>query len=211
MMRAEHATSRVVAGSVVVALHALAIVGLLAIQPLQRVLESAPAVEAFLLFDSTSTTDEPDAAAPPDPAPLPVAEVASEPVESTPSLVAEPEFAAESADGAITVATQSSGPSTASVQLPPTVDAVDYVVAPAPRYPAVSRRLREEGTVWLRVLVDADGRPAEVSILQSSGSSRLDEAAVRALLEATFRPHAIDGHPAAAYVRVPVEFSLRRA
>jgi protein TonB len=94
----------------------------------------------------------------------------------------------------------------------PTLDvqAVGYLVAPAPRYPPASRRLREQGEVLVRVLIGPDGRPAEVSVLRSSGFLRLDDAALEAVRAALFRPYVAEGRARAAYVRVPVDFSLRR-
>src|SRR5437868_4524543 len=50
-----------------------------------------------------------------------------------------------------------------------------------PIYPSASRRDGEEGAVRLRVLVDESGRPSEVQIAQSSGFSRLDQAAAEAV------------------------------
>ncbi|WP_019373781.1 energy transducer TonB, partial [Melaminivora alkalimesophila] len=48
---------------------------------------------------------------------------------------------------------------------------------PAPQYPAVSRRLGEQGVVLLNVLIGTDGRPQKVEIKQSSGFDRLDRQA----------------------------------
>jgi len=100
----------------------------------------------------------------------------------------------------------------ADADAPPTVDAqaVGYLVPPAPRYPPASRRAREEGEVLVRVLIDVDGRPSELRILRSSGHARLDDAAVEAVRAALFRPYVAAGRARAAYVRVPVEFALRR-
>ena len=110
---------------------------------------------------------------------------------------------------------QVAAPSTRYVdaQAPPTLDvqAVGYLVPPAPRYPPASRRAREEGEVLVRVLIGVDGRPSEVRILRSSGHARLDEAAVEAVRAALFRPYVAAGRAQAAYVRVPVEFALRRS
>lgn len=94
----------------------------------------------------------------------------------------------------------------------PLLDAqsVGYLVPPSPRYPPASRRLREEGEVLVRVLIDVDGRPTEVQMLRSSGHARLDEAAIAAVRAALFRPYVASGRARAAYVRVPVEFALRR-
>src|SRR5690606_27459602 len=47
-----------------------------------------------------------------------------------------------------------------------------------PTYPPISRRLGEQGTVRLRLTVTPEGRVSEAVLLESSGYSRLDEAAV---------------------------------
>ena len=67
------------------------------------------------------------------------------------------------------------------------------------------------GEVLVRVLIDIDGRPSEVRILRSSGHARLDDAAIEAVRAALFRPYVAEGRARAAYVRVPVEFALRRS
>src|SRR5690348_1377888 len=55
--------------------------------------------------------------------------------------------------------------------------ALAYASPMQPRYPAASVRAREEGTVTLRVLVDANGVPQRVEIARSSGHARLDASA----------------------------------
>jgi TonB family protein len=48
----------------------------------------------------------------------------------------------------------------------------------APTYPLESRRLREEGTVVLNLLLGTSGRVEEIAVSASSGSPRLDKAAL---------------------------------
>jgi periplasmic protein TonB len=91
----------------------------------------------------------------------------------------------------------------------PVVAEIDYVRAPAPVYPNESRRKRERGTVLLRVLVDTQGRPAQIDIERSSGYDRLDGAAREAVQKALFRPHEIDGIARPAQVLIPIEFLPR--
>ncbi|MBO9664260.1 energy transducer TonB [Dokdonella sp.] len=79
------------------------------------------------------------------------------------------------------------------------------------RYPAVSVRAREQGTVVLRVLVDADGRVERVEIERSSGYAKLDAAGRDAVLRGRFKPVLIDGKPTPAWGLVPIEFRLDRA
>lgn len=77
-----------------------------------------------------------------------------------------------------------------------------------PVYPATSRRMGEEGTVRLRVLVDESGRPQEVNILNSSGFERLDRAAIDAVKRWRFEA-ATDGRNAVrAWTQVAITFKL---
>ena len=92
---------------------------------------------------------------------------------------------------------------------PPMVEEIEYVRAPTPRYPPESQRSRERGTVLLRVLVDALGRPAQIQVERSSGYSRLDAAARMAVEKALFRPHEVNGIAQPAQVLIPIEFVRR--
>ncbi|WP_210399140.1 energy transducer TonB [Steroidobacter denitrificans] len=86
----------------------------------------------------------------------------------------------------------------------------DYLSNPTPAYPAVSRRLREEGTVVLRVLVRKNGEAAQVFIGQSSGFARLDRSARDTVTHWRFVPARDADGPVDEWVLVPIEFSLRR-
>lgn len=85
---------------------------------------------------------------------------------------------------------------------------VSYLNNPAPDYPQASRRLGEEGRVLMKVLVSADGSAENVQIEQSSGSERLDHAAVNAVKRWRFIPAKKNNQTLSAYVIVPVKFSL---
>lgn len=77
-----------------------------------------------------------------------------------------------------------------------------------PAYPPTSRRLGEEGTVKLRILVDPSGRPQQVEIANSSGFARLDQAAMEAVRRWRFVA-ATDGTRAIeAWTQVSVTFQL---
>ena len=73
---------------------------------------------------------------------------------------------------------------------------VDTAASREPEYPLVSRRLGEQGTVILEVLVDESGRATDAKLVQSSGFPRLDEAAL-AGVKASYRfaPGTVDGKP----------------
>jgi protein TonB len=84
----------------------------------------------------------------------------------------------------------------------------DYLRNPKPPYPPLSRRMREEGRVVLRVLVTAEGAASDVEVRASSGSARLDESALRTVKRWKFIP-ARRGHaPVQSWVLVPVIFKL---
>lgn len=57
-----------------------------------------------------------------------------------------------------------------------------------PVYPRISRRRSEEGTVTLSIEVLANGKVGKVSLSESSGYRRLDEAALKAAQKTTFTP-----------------------
>lgn len=99
-------------------------------------------------------------------------------------------------------------PARERTDLPPTIESVSYVREPVVRYPPLSRRMKEQGLVVVRVLIGADGRAAEVSVQRSSGYDRLDAAACEAVRRAEFRPYVVGGRAIAATALVPIEFSL---
>ena len=85
----------------------------------------------------------------------------------------------------------------------------DYLDNPTPPYPAISRRLSEQGRVVLRVQVDADGRAAEVQLQSTSGSSRLDQSALDTVRHWKFIPAKLGKEAIAAWVLVPIAFTLK--
>lgn len=91
---------------------------------------------------------------------------------------------------------------------PKNVSGVEYIDPPQPVYPPIAKRMREEGTVLLRVLINEKGRAEGIEIQRTSGSPRLDEAARLAALRARFKPHLEDGRAIAVYALVPINFSI---
>jgi protein TonB len=82
-------------------------------------------------------------------------------------------------------------------------------VAPSPPYPKRAIQLRQSGEVVLRIRVDANGRPVEVTIERSSGSSILDEAARKFVAARwTFVPATHDGQAVEALALLPIAFTL---
>lgn len=99
-------------------------------------------------------------------------------------------------------------PAAAPVPTRPRFDA-DYLDNPKPRYPALSRKLGEQGRVMLLVRVGADGLPLEVRVDAGSGFPRLDNAALEAVRRWKFSPARLGEQAVAGSVRVPIDFSLK--
>jgi len=85
----------------------------------------------------------------------------------------------------------------------------DYLDNPKPAYPAISRRLNEQGRVMLRVHVAADGSATQVQLHTSSGSPRLDQTALDTVRRWKFVPAKLGKDPVAAWVLVPIAFTLK--
>jgi len=79
-----------------------------------------------------------------------------------------------------------------------------------PRYPPQAKRQREQGEVRLRVELDENGRIDRVTIVSSSGSPRLDEAARTAIESWRCRPAQHDGKPVRAVAMQSLDFVLQR-
>lgn len=79
---------------------------------------------------------------------------------------------------------------------------------PSPGYPAISKRLGEQGRVMLRVLIGADGLPQKVEVSQSSGYERLDRQAQEAVMRWRFVPGKRGGVPEAMWYAQPINFVL---
>ena len=82
---------------------------------------------------------------------------------------------------------------------------------PAPRYPYKSRARGEQGKVILRVVVNRKGRADEVTVVESSGFSRLDKAATKAVRKWRFQPARNNGLTARGVVQVPISFVLENS
>lgn len=78
-----------------------------------------------------------------------------------------------------------------------------------PRYPVESRRKREQGTVQLRLLIGTDGGVEQVSVAQSSGFDRLDQAALQAARGWRWQPMIRDGAAVAVRGIMSIPFILK--
>lgn len=79
---------------------------------------------------------------------------------------------------------------------------------PKPPYPAVSRRMGEEGIVVLSVMIEADGTVSDVKLKRSSGFPRLDASALNTVRHWRYIPAKKNGFPVAFRYIQPIRFSL---
>lgn len=93
------------------------------------------------------------------------------------------------------------------VVTPPSSDAA-YLQNPAPAYPAMSRRLREQGKVVVDVLIGADGSAQQARLKHSSGYDRLDQAALETVQRWRYVPGRKGGVAMAMWFSVPINFVL---
>lgn len=77
-----------------------------------------------------------------------------------------------------------------------------------PEYPAMSRRLNEQGIVVLIILVLEDGTAGKVEVKNSSGFPLLDESAKNAVIQWHFIPAMIDGQPISETYTLSIPFVL---
>jgi periplasmic protein TonB len=80
--------------------------------------------------------------------------------------------------------------------------------SPETPYPAVSRIRDEQGTVLVKVMISINGTVGDVQLEKSSGFSRLDDAALKAVRGWKFAPASRGSQAMATWVIVPVKFML---
>lgn len=84
---------------------------------------------------------------------------------------------------------------------------VKGIIESKKRYPEEAKRRGEEGTVVVSFTIDESGKPVNVRLASSSGSSSIDNETLRLIRSLKFPPPP-DGKP--VNLRVEVEYQLRR-
>lgn len=196
----------------VIGLHLAAIWGLWNAQIRQALEQTAP------IFVSLVVQTPPRLEQPPEPPPEPVKPKPVEPPPPEPQRivskapVVEPvEFTAPPPPEPIPVEVEPAPVITAE----PVVDHVSLpelaVACPhrsPPIYPAWSKRMREQGEVVLQVHLDMSGKVVRTEISRTSGSPRLDEAAVQAVQRWRCQPATVDGRPVSAIALQSINFVI---
>lgn len=134
-----------------------------------------------------------------EPEPEPVREVAPEPVQPVaPAAPTPPSPPVQQAMPA---------PEAPAPVTPPRTDAA-HLNNPAPQYPALSRRLGEQGRVLLDVYILPNGTVGEIKLNRSSGFTRLDDAALEAVKNWKYVPAKRGDKPIAFWYVQPISFVL---
>lgn len=79
---------------------------------------------------------------------------------------------------------------------------------PKPNYPLLSRKLREQGMVMIKLCVNKGGFVEEASISKSSGFQSLDKSALTTLSQWRFLPDSSNLNYASQCFQAPIHFSL---
>jgi protein TonB len=126
-------------------------------------------------------------------------------VEPQPEPIAEPVLAQAKELGPAVPPTQmQTGPVTLSSEL-----SVSCPKLTAPAYPAISRRMGEEGKLVLRVELDENGHINNAKVINSSGYERLDTAALTAVKDWQCNPSVRNGQPVRTVALQPFNFVLQ--
>ncbi|MFM1806374.1 MAG: hypothetical protein RL212_633 [Pseudomonadota bacterium] len=81
---------------------------------------------------------------------------------------------------------------------------------PKPPYPAISRRLGEQGRVILKACVSSTGGIDSLNLIKSSGFDRLDRIALETVQRWKFIPARRGQQPVAMCYQLPIQFTLEK-
>ncbi len=92
----------------------------------------------------------------------------------------------------------------------PFEEAPVQVVSVTPEYPALAQRAGVEGSVWIKALVDKEGKVRDVIIIKDSGANAgFEEAAIDAAKKTVWKPAIANGQPIAVWITYKIDFKLR--
>jgi protein TonB len=95
-------------------------------------------------------------------------------------------------------------------QFVPFEEAPVQITSVTPKYPELAQRANIQGTVWVKALVDKEGKVRDVIIVKPSGANAgFEEAAIEAAKETVWKPAISNGQPIAVWVTYKVEFKLK--
>jgi TonB family protein len=77
-----------------------------------------------------------------------------------------------------------------------------------PVYPEKAEKEKIEGTVYVKALIDSEGKVIKAKVGKTSGNELLDKAAVKAAFDCKYKPGTQNNNPVASWVTYKVEFNL---
>jgi protein TonB len=83
------------------------------------------------------------------------------------------------------------------------------IKAVKPEYPELARRAMVEGTVYVKVLVDKEGKPKKPSVVKSDADI-FNDPALAAALQCMFTPAVMNNGPVAVWTTIPFHFKLNK-
>lgn len=83
------------------------------------------------------------------------------------------------------------------------------VVQKPPFYPPIATRVGMEGTTFVKMLLDLDGKVMRVAVVKSSGFPQLDTAAVKCVLDWKFSPAIQNNRPVRVWLGTNIKFKLK--
>ncbi len=81
------------------------------------------------------------------------------------------------------------------------------IYSPYPVYPEIARRAGVEGTVWVKIWVDKEGKPKKAQVLKSD-AQLFEQPAIEAAMKWKFTPAIMNNGPVAVWVSIPFKFKL---
>lgn len=194
-------SSKVTGLVIVIAIHVLAISGLIAALNSASIMNKIKDIQASVEAQKT-----PPKAPPPPPPDL---------EKPPPPIAIVPEFTVETAPPPppVTTVAKPPPPVVRAAPPPPPTDLRPIMrTHTLPPYPTISQRLGEQGTTTMEVAIAIEGNVTDCKVTKSSGSERLDQAACE-FVKAHWRwqPPTQEGKPVAVNTSVAVKWDLRDA
>jgi len=193
------AATRATSLAIVVAIHVIAVLGLVAALNQDAILEQLKDIQATVEAEKT-----PPKAPPPPPPDL---------VKPPPPIAIVPDFTVAAAAPPPSVTTAPKPP-----PAPPRPVASSDPLRPIartrtlPPYPPISVRLNESGSTLMEVHITTEGNVDDCKVLTSSSSERLDTAACDHVKRVwRWQPPTLQGTPIAVSTRVSVKWDLKDA
>lgn len=90
----------------------------------------------------------------------------------------------------------------------PVEKAPQVVQSVQPLYPDIARRAGIEGTVWVNILVDKEGKPKKAVVVKEDAAGVFNDAAIAAAMKYQFTPAIMNAGPVKVWVAIKFKFQL---